>query len=414
MDELEDLEAEEFFSDPFSGVEEFDLDYEFDAPKFHDFTKPEPDSDADEAQGWLDVAAGYPPSPLALKMYWRPLVPPVETNPSSSDRTNSFIEDEDNDEPGSKPSDCKCEPKSPAKSPAKARSSSFMNPTASHLAKKLAPEQIQCERLLRRFPKDATREVNSSRSSSTSGVPATKRQKLEAGYLRKAARLKHRALLHHKESNPKDVNKASSRPRATVPVQPNLATAGRAELWRSKTKSEFEKCAKPSTSPAKTRPLNGKIYKVPSLPIPRKSARQLPELQGVKLPRSKSSSEKDKIDLTSGPPLRDKQEQPGRTRPLKTKESKGTDKRRFLDEPPVDALKQLSLASQPHSTTRHETKVHPQPEVSKENTPNDLNQENEVKPHWPGPVILHHCGNENTTASSLGYQMNNNRSMLIH
>ncbi|CAL1405133.1 unnamed protein product [Linum trigynum] len=415
MDELEDREAEEFFYDPFSGVEEFDLDYEFDAPKFHDFTKPEPDSEADQAQGWLDVAAGYPPSPLALKMCWRPLVPPVETNPSSSGRTNSSVEDEDNDESGSKPCDCKCQPKSRAKSPAKKRSSSFMNPTASHLAKKLAPEQIQCERLLRRFPKDTTKsEGRSSRSSSTSGIPTTKRQKLEAGYLRKGARLKHQALFPHKESNPKGVNKASSRPKATVPVQPNLATAIRAERRRSKTKLEFEKCAKPSTSPAKTRPLNGKLCKAPSLPVPRKSTRQLPELQGVKLPRSKSSSERHNRELTSGPPQKDKQERQGRTRSLKTKELKSTDKRRYLDEPPVDEFNQLSLASQPHSATRHQTKVHPHPELSKQNTRRDSNQEKEMKPHWPGPVILHHCGNEETISSSLGRHMNNSRSMPIH
>ncbi|CAI0547169.1 unnamed protein product [Linum tenue] len=435
MDVLEDREAEEFFYDPFSGVEEFDLDYEFDAPKFHDFTKPEPDSDADEAQGWLDVAAGYPPSPLALKMCWRPLVPPVDTNPSSSGRTNSSVEDEDNDESGSKPCDCKCQPKSRAKSPAaKKRSSSFMNPTASHLAKKLAPEQIQCERLLRRFPKDTTKsEGRSSRSSSTSGIPATKRQKLEAGYLRKGARLKHQALFPHKESNPKGVNKASSRPKATVPVQPNLATAIRAERRRSKTKLEFEKFAKPSTSPAKTRPLNGKfliftptllwfgsfIRLLPCLSLgsPHGSFQNFKQsflLQGVKLPRSKSSSERHNRELTSGPPQRDKQERQGRTRSLKTKELKSTDKRRYLDEPPVDEFNQLSLASQPHSATRHQTKVHPHPEFSKENTRRDSNQEKEMKPHWPGPVILHHCGNEKTISSSLGCHMNNNRSMPIH
>lgn len=42
--------------------DEIDLDYEFDAPRFFDFTRPETFWDADEAQQWFEFAASYPPS----------------------------------------------------------------------------------------------------------------------------------------------------------------------------------------------------------------------------------------------------------------------------------------------------------------------------------------------------------------
>lgn len=60
MEEEEYLE--EFVIEPFVGGEELDLNYEFDAPRFHDFTLPETDLEAFEAGRWFDSTKIYPPS----------------------------------------------------------------------------------------------------------------------------------------------------------------------------------------------------------------------------------------------------------------------------------------------------------------------------------------------------------------
>lgn len=41
---------------------EIDLDYEFDASRFYDFTLPETDTEAREAERWFESAKSYPPS----------------------------------------------------------------------------------------------------------------------------------------------------------------------------------------------------------------------------------------------------------------------------------------------------------------------------------------------------------------
>jgi len=60
MEEEEYLE--EFVIEPFVGGEELDLNYEFDAPRFHDFTLPETDLEAFEAGRWFNSTKTYPPS----------------------------------------------------------------------------------------------------------------------------------------------------------------------------------------------------------------------------------------------------------------------------------------------------------------------------------------------------------------
>lgn len=56
-----DLEINDIFAEGFS-VEEFDIDFEFDAPRFYDFSKPELDSEAEETELWFKSAGNYPPS----------------------------------------------------------------------------------------------------------------------------------------------------------------------------------------------------------------------------------------------------------------------------------------------------------------------------------------------------------------
>lgn len=42
--------------------EEIDPDYEFDASRFYDFTLPETNTEAREAERWFESAESYPPS----------------------------------------------------------------------------------------------------------------------------------------------------------------------------------------------------------------------------------------------------------------------------------------------------------------------------------------------------------------
>lgn len=42
--------------------EEFDIDFEFDAPRFYDFSRPELDSETEEIEIWFESAGNYPPS----------------------------------------------------------------------------------------------------------------------------------------------------------------------------------------------------------------------------------------------------------------------------------------------------------------------------------------------------------------
>ncbi|TXG67660.1 hypothetical protein EZV62_008935 [Acer yangbiense] len=77
-------------------------------------------------------------------------------------------------------------PKSKTKSPVKpylSRSSTLMKPTASYLAKHDQLEEFYCNHISRRFQKLLLKTNKSSQTSSMVENLATKRQKLEAGYL---------------------------------------------------------------------------------------------------------------------------------------------------------------------------------------------------------------------------------------
>ncbi|KDP22377.1 hypothetical protein JCGZ_26208 [Jatropha curcas] len=174
-----DFDMEEFFIEPFLAGE-IDIDYEFDAAKYYDFTRQETDLEAQEAERWFETAGRNLPS--RLESYRQAKTSPTKLVPS--------------------------------------KHLNFMNPTASQLAKQNSPPQIHGDRLLRRCQKFLKDEMKGSRSSSMNGTQATKRQKLEAGYLWKAACLKHQALFSHKT------------PKVTIPREPNLETSLRAERHR--------------------------------------------------------------------------------------------------------------------------------------------------------------------------------------
>jgi len=58
MEEEMEVEEEVMVYD----VVEVDFDYEFDAPRFFDFTRPESELEVRQSEAWFDSASSYPPS----------------------------------------------------------------------------------------------------------------------------------------------------------------------------------------------------------------------------------------------------------------------------------------------------------------------------------------------------------------
>ncbi|KAF5959901.1 hypothetical protein HYC85_001110 [Camellia sinensis] len=147
-----DEEMEDFVGDYFQDVSEVDFDYEFDAARFFDFTRLESYSEAQDAERWFQSAGTYPPSR------------PKSRNGMAEDIPKAKI-------------------KSVAKS-SKIRSSTLMQPTASHLAKLSRGREVHSIRFLERSQKPLTKlDERSLRNPLGVDRDATKRQKLENGYL---------------------------------------------------------------------------------------------------------------------------------------------------------------------------------------------------------------------------------------
>ncbi|KAJ8429369.1 hypothetical protein Cgig2_033201 [Carnegiea gigantea] len=200
---------------------EIDLDFEFDVAKFFDFTRSETPEDIDESEAWFQCAKGHPPSPLVAKLG-------CSTYGSGGSRTSSSmygsqwtysIKDSDICEAsevssldkGGKGQEMKSKLKS-AYQECSPRISRLLKPTASHLAKQNQQRGACSMRVPGRLQKLA------SPHKSHEDIAATKRQKLEINYLRK--------------ENATDAN-SYARPKVTVPKEPVLATAQRAQRQRS-------------------------------------------------------------------------------------------------------------------------------------------------------------------------------------
>ncbi|XP_033509115.1 uncharacterized protein [Nicotiana tomentosiformis] len=240
-----DGEMEDFSVECLNVYPEIDWEYEFDAPWFYDFCRPESPSEAAEAERWFQTAGNYPPSPLIVKLNL------VKDSAAECSRGPSRLREEQTAKSSSNTSyihissavsPCtknegtlsdgpmvheisKAKIKSESRS-LKARESTLMKPTASHLAK-----------LRSQKPPNET-DMRSSWNSSGSYNVATKRQKLESGYLRKVHEV-------------------------TVPRDPQLETMQRAQRRRSKNDSESIDYAKAKGQPSKAQPLNIKILKPP-------------------------------------------------------------------------------------------------------------------------------------------------------
>ncbi|KAL9350072.1 hypothetical protein Peur_057327 [Populus x canadensis] len=303
---------------------EVDLDYEFDAAMYFDFTLQESVAEAREAERWFDTALSYPPSPFVAKLVIGEdcLLENVNTSPKSKDDGNmaSLL----NDDMGPKVSaievddrECErtyrgiftniqsgnlqkvsnqrvelatgltfCHQKSTDKSkpkmkssvkPTFPRSSTLMKPTASQLAKQNQTPQVGGSRFQSQLGQKERGLCNSSAVDSHSA----KRQKLEGGHLRKIGDGKQQTDFIHKTSKKDgsvDKISAHAKLRLTVPREPDLETAHRAQRARPKDSIEQQHMTAPARR-FKARPLNRKILEAPSLPLPKKSTPKLPEFQ---------------------------------------------------------------------------------------------------------------------------------------
>lgn len=441
MEELvltaEPIVAEEF---------EVDFDYEFDAPQYHDFTLPETPAKARENELWFDSAASYPPSPFILKFNWRYDFPADTASVSCDSRGGStssignvsyfetdseafdiyqinrgpeFCGDMDQDVSKSKT-------KSFAKSSIQ-RSSTLMKPTASYLAKYNQLQEFHFNHFLR--SQKIVKSDKSSLNSSTIENLATKRQKLEAGFLPKVSHLKHQTHFLHKvpvKVGLLEINSVNCRSKVTIPREPNLETAHRAQRHRAKAKvdAESDEHAKSNACNFKARPLNRKILEAP-LPHPsKKSTPQPTEFQEFQLRTSerarqhacnnvatmhnhnaisqnetKDSRRPNSVDALKeekcegvkkikANPLNKKissgKGDPGVFRNIRQDTAASMDNnfpmnKGSLNEPPIDLFRKLSLASEVHNNLKSQSKMPLVCKESKENAPQSFLLEHEMK-----------------------------------
>ncbi|KAM5557159.1 protein TPX2-like [Rosa sericea] len=407
---MDDQEMVEFVKEAFEG-EEIDMDYEFDAPRFYDFTRLETDWEAEEAEDWFRYAGSYPSSPFIVRLLnWHKGNSLEETtdtsvefkdvecikcasieSKNSMEAEGSSIEDDSNR--GVKCSNKmdqdtpKAKTKSSVKSTSISRSSTLMKPTASQLAKQKQRRhevrQAHSNRLLRRVEKKLGKVAENSPSSPLFDSVATKRQKLEAGYVRMVSQLKHQPLWLHK--SPKKVGAAVTSPngrsKVTIPREPNLETAQRAQRRRYKTIAKDGEQAK--------------IIKEPPWTLPKKSTPQAKEFQ-VFYFRTSQRAKQSTVDNVTNTPISsclsptEATEIKGpnsasaksdkckvlslKKKTLSSKEGTGVipnikqesrlpsprelkfDKR-FMKEPPTDLFSKLSLAPDAHHNAKPELKT---------------------------------------------------------
>lgn len=325
-----DEEMVDEIAEPFVAVE-IDLDYEFDAVRYFDFSRDESPAEARQAELWFESAKSYPPSPFVAKLVLREdiLLGNVNTSPKSKDMEIAVVPDSDsavalgqeifttdanNRDCGGTITNLQSgylqnvhsqaqesisglifynhmlndNPKAQTKSTVKSvlpRSSTLMKPTASQLAKQNRPHQVGSFRFQTLLAQNNERGcINSSGVESQ----AAKRQKLEGGHLFKVADTKEQTNLVHKVPKKDatiDGNSMQARLKLTIPREPNLETAYRTQRMRSKHHTEVDQVAL-NVHRFKARPLNRKILEAPSLPLPKKSTPRLPEFQEFHLKTS--------------------------------------------------------------------------------------------------------------------------------
>ncbi|KAM3321931.1 protein TPX2 isoform X5 [Capsicum chacoense] len=327
MGEMEE-DMEDMIEYTFTAVE-IDLDYEFDAPKYFDFSFEESLPVRSLSESWFDSAESYPDSPFVTRLISKEsgLLENINISPKSKIE-NMSLSDSDSDieveqevpavlqegegnkagiaahveisnaekllnqlrqqlpsgltfydhiAKGATRGKTRCSVK-----PSCPRSSTLMKPTASHLAKQNLPRPTGESRL-------PTFLVEKNGTISTViETQAAKRQKLESGHLRKVDEAKPVFSFVHKE--PKrdgkvDRNNTLAKTRITIPREPELQTTHRALRARPKGSEQAENMPPITIRRFKALPLNRKIFEGPSLP-PKRSNPQLPQFQEFHLKTS--------------------------------------------------------------------------------------------------------------------------------
>ncbi|XP_045818859.1 uncharacterized protein LOC123911486 isoform X1 [Trifolium pratense] len=337
--------------------DEIDHTYEFDAPMFCDFTKEETFLDACEAEQWFEFAQSYPPSPFLIKFKWG-------SNGQVESEQVSTMEDNNNKD-GKKKTLSRS-------SSSTSKAFTFMKPTASHLAKlKKNPPEVQ-------NPKPQTSRRNQEKSSSSISSTSTdgqlsKRQKLEAGYSRKVAQLKHQNLLTHKKTKEVDHTDAS-KPNVTIPKTPNLQTALRAQKHKSRTNTESSEHSKSSFKVPKARPLPNKGGVTLNSNSVSNSETRTNTSVGSRQEKSKMISKL--RGSTDNKKLSSKGER-GVFKNIKVHPLEQNDKS-CEDEPPTELLSKLTLTSEAKQTAKSQSKEQSISKGLKENRQRSLRHEHEM------------------------------------
>ncbi|XP_044506608.1 uncharacterized protein LOC123226166 [Mangifera indica] len=416
---MEEFEMEEFMVDEFV----LDFDYEFDAPQYFDFSQPETFEETTETERWFESAASYHPSSFIPNSDWRYDIPEdggsdnsdsrsvssVGANTDASSRGLDFCNHMDQDIPKSKT-------KSVIKS--LSRSSTLMKPTASYLAKQIQTQEVNSKQFLGRFQK-LYGKMDKSQNSYLIENLATKRQKLEAGYLCKVSHLKHRAFTLHKVPNKAGdlgVIMVYARSKVTTPREPNLKTANRAQKHRSKVNAGSAEHAKTNAYTFQARHSNRKIFKSPASPLIKKSTLRLIESQEFQLRTSERarqhahnsvatrhnynsvSQNETKYSIRLNSVYAQKEEKCAVTQKAKSHHCKKLNKgeigvlqkikqgtifpmefdipedKTFLNQPPIELLQKLSLSSG-HTNIKPQSKMRVPLKDSKESTQNSIHSE---------------------------------------
>ncbi|XP_022858631.1 protein TPX2 isoform X3 [Olea europaea var. sylvestris] len=314
---------------------EIDFDYEFDAARFFDFSRAESLAETRYAELWFQSAGSYPPSPFVARLVQREdiALESINTSPKPKDveimkLSDSKTDIEAHQEISALDMNCvaygqenegKDGPNSTnlqvnsvqmfqnlleklpsglnfyndmvnntsstkTKLPVKQsfpRISTLMKPTVSQLAKQNRPLQAGDFRSKKSFVEGHPCGIENQ---------AAKRQKLEGGHLRKVqvvGAVQQTSFVH---KAPKQVatvngNMMQANSRITIPREPDLETAHRAQRIRPKARKEAENMTS-AIHGFKALPLNRKILEAPSLLLPKRSTPQLPDFQEFHLKTS--------------------------------------------------------------------------------------------------------------------------------
>ncbi|AED97585.1 unnamed protein product [Arabidopsis thaliana] len=217
----------------FSGDDfEFDIDFEFDAPRFYDFSRPELYSETEEIEIWFQSSGNYPPSPFSPKFNWKFEPFKQITNTISESKPVEIIESSEA-ETGLNCKDkfngfiyynqtVKDVSKKKSKSKTKTSNSTLTRPTASLLARQNKPLDIYSVQLLTRCQRSLAKF-----GENVAPVLVSKLQNQDTNRQKQEAKVAH----------------VSSRAKLTVPKEPNLRTAERSERHRSKVNTQREQIA---------------------------------------------------------------------------------------------------------------------------------------------------------------------------